>query len=67
MEGDHSFHTGSGEVGDRTWQVDQVVRCGNGVMAVVVVEAAAQCVRTNNCHGGRTECDQTAVGSGKSG
>ena len=64
MEGDHNFHIGSGEVEVRT---RQVVLCGNDVKGVGVVAVVAQCARTNNCHGCRTEHDQMVVGSGKVG
>lgn len=63
MEGDHSSRIGNGEVEGHTWQVDRIVGCDSDVKGVVAVEAA-QCVRTNNCHGGRTECYQRAAGSG---
>lgn len=65
MEGVHSFHMDSGEVGVRTWQVDQIVGCDNGVKGVAA--AAAQCARTNNYHDGRTEYGQGVVVSGKLG
>jgi hypothetical protein len=63
LEGDHSFHIGSGEGEVRMWQADQVVGCDSGVKGVVV--AAAQYARTNNCHDGRTVFDRRVAGLGK--
>jgi len=67
MEEDHSFRIGSGEVEAHMLQVDQVAEYGNDVKGEVVVAVAAQCARTNNCHGGHTEYYQALVGSGRSG
>ena len=66
MEGGHSFHMDSEKVEVRTWPVGLAVGCDSGVKGVGAA-GVARCVRTNNYHDDRIECDRRVVASEKSG